>query len=404
VRRIPEDLRTELTAAFQRYFERLFFCWAAVECLVVIPFFSARKLWSLAIVAVLLATFIALPRSLLHFGHVRSAVWTPAVSALVVLGWYTVVSGGIRSPAVVYQMAMIVATGLILGLRGTLLLAIPFITLDLGLAIYQATGGQLPVIFPGPPISSWFIILGAFVISASCVHLAVTRLGDALTERRKLISHQEEIREEERKRIAREIHDDLGSQLTALKLRLTRLSRDLASPAADVAAQVESLSQQVDDALKAVHGIATELRPAVLDLLGLKAALEWLAQEFHRSSGLPCTTEVDSVQIDATPGTAIFRVAQEALTNVTKHAQATQVRITLNDDGKAVALSVWDNGRGVRTEDLSKAGSFGLAGMRERAISMGGTFEIAPAPQGGTVLKLRLPHGNPATNGSPAQF
>lgn len=80
VRRIPEDLRTELTAAFQRYFERLFFCWAAVECLVVIPFFSARKLWSFAIVAVLLATFIALPRSLRHFGHVRIAGWTPAVS------------------------------------------------------------------------------------------------------------------------------------------------------------------------------------------------------------------------------------------------------------------------------------------------------------------------------------
>ena len=398
MQRIPEDLTTELAAAFQRYFGRLFYWWVAAESLVVIPFFSARKLWSFAIVALVVVTFVAVPQWLRRLGYVKSAVWTPVASALVILGWYTAVSGGIRSPAIVYQLTMIVATGFLLGLRGTLLLAIPFVTLDLGLAIYQAAGGQLPLVFPDPPLSSWFLILGAFLISASCVHLAITRLSEVLMERRNLISHQVEIREEERKRIAREIHDDLGSQLTALKLRLARLSRDLASadPAShrtDFSAQVQALCQQVDHAIGAVHGIATELRPALLDILGLKPALDGLVQEFRNSSGLPCDAHIEAVQVDESIATAAFRVAQEALTNVIKHAQASCVWIILKRDGKAVELTVRDNGRGLRPEDLHKTGSFGLAGMRERAASKGGTFEVAPGPEGGTVLRLRLPFG-----------
>jgi signal transduction histidine kinase len=398
LREIPEELRTELTARFLRNFQHVLFWSLALQCAVTIPLFAARKFWAFVIVVLVLVLVLALPRRLLHQDRIRSAGWLLAASALVLGGGFTVVSGGIRSPAVFTQLSLIVAATLILGLRGTLLLAIPFMTLDLGLAVYQASGRQLPIVFPAPPIISWFILLGAIIMMVSNVHLALIWLGEVLGERRRmfdrlreLTSHQEDVREEERRRIAREIHEDLGQQLTAVKLRVVLLSRDLPSDNADALAQVGTLSHLLDDAVQIVRGIASELRPSVLDILGLKAALEWLAEEFHRSSGLPCTADLEAIQADAPTAIAIFRVAQEALTNVTKHAQATRIWITLKEDGNAVALTIRDNGRGLKPEDLTKSGSFGVAGMRERATSKGGTFEVAPSTEGGTILKLRLP-------------
>jgi len=414
MRAIPEDLRTELTAAFLRNFQRVLLWSLAVQCVVTIPLFAVRKLWAFALVAVLLVLLVALPRRLMQQGRFRTASWFLAASAMVLSAGLTVVSGGMRSPALFPQMSLIVAATLILGLRGTLLMAVPFMTLDLGLAIYQTSGRQLPLVFPSPPVLSWILLAAAVVMAVSNVHLALTWLGETLGERRRvfdrlreLTSHQEQVREEERQRVAREIHEDLGQQLTAVKLRVVRLSRDLASAdlaadRADALAQAGTLSHLLDDALQVASGIASALRPGVLDILGLKAALEWLAQEFHNGSGLPCSADLEAVQVDAKTAIAIFRAAQEALANVTKHAQATRVWITLRNDGEAVVLTVRDNGRGLRAEDLSKAGSFGLAGIRERAASRGGRFEIAAAPQGGTILTMQLPSGKPATSTVPA--
>jgi signal transduction histidine kinase len=405
MRGIPEDLQKELTVAFLGNFQRVLLWTLTLQILVSIPLFAVRKAWAFVFMALLLALLLILPRQLLRQGRVQSAGWLLAVTVLLGGVGITVLSGGIRSPALFSQLSVIVAATLILRLRGALLLAIPFLTLDLGLAIYQASGRQLPLIFPMPPIVSWFFLLGAVVMAVSNVRLAVTWLAETLGERRqmferlrKLTSHQEEVREEERHSMAREIHEDLGQQLIGVRLCAAGLTRELetADPQAgraEALAQVATLSRLVDDAIYTVRGIASELRPAVLDILGLKFALEGLTREFQRSSEITCTADLDAVQVDEATAIAIFRVAQEALTNVQKHAQATRVWITLREDGGEITLTVRDDGRGVGPEELAKTSGFGLAGMREKATARGGTCEIGAGPERGTVLRFRVPSG-----------
>jgi signal transduction histidine kinase len=405
MRGIPEDLQQEMTDAFLRNFQRVLVWTLGLQCVVAIPLFAARKVWAFVLIALLLALILILPHRLLRQRRVRSAGWLLAGFGLALSGGLAVVSGGIRSPVLFSQLSLIVAATLILGLRRTLLLAIPLMALDLGLAIYQFSGGQLPLIFPMPPVLSWFILLAAVVMGVSNVRLAMTWLGETLGERRqmferlrKLTSHQEDVREEERHSVAREIHEDLGQQLIGVRLCAAGLARELetADPQAgraEALAQVARLSRLVDDAIKTVRGIASELRPAVLDILGLKFALEGLAREFQSGSELPCALDLDAVQADEATAIAIFRVVQEALTNVRKHAQATRVWITLKQDGGAITLTVRDDGRGLQPEDLAKTSGFGLAGMREKATAREGTFEISTGPEGGTVLRFQLPGG-----------
>jgi len=213
-----------------------------------------------------------------------------------------------------------------------------------------------------------------------------------------LTAHIEHVKEQERTRIAREIHDDLGGNLTAIKMALAMLEARLPDEAA-LREKAEYLDSLVDRTIEAVHRISLDLRPSTLDL-GIVAALEWQAREFEKQMGIACIFRADSGadgagiegEIDPDHASALFRIFQEALTNIAKHAGATRVTVTLRRQRQHLTLTICDNGRGITPADRLKPQSFGLRGMSERARALGGTLTLSPAPGGGTmvVVKIRL--------------
>jgi two-component system sensor histidine kinase UhpB len=212
-----------------------------------------------------------------------------------------------------------------------------------------------------------------------------------------LTAHIEMVKEQERTRIAREIHDDLGGNLTAIKMALAMLARRLPPDQpqlADKAAYVDAL---VDRTIEAVHRISLDLRPSMLDF-GIVAALEWQVGEFEKQVGIACSFDCPEKDIDlgADHATALFRIFQEALTNIAKHAGATRVTVSLQRLRHHIALKIADNGAGVRPADRIKPGSFGLRGMSERARALGGTMALSSPPEGGTIVTIKIKLASPA--------
>jgi two-component system sensor histidine kinase UhpB len=210
---------------------------------------------------------------------------------------------------------------------------------------------------------------------------------------RGLATRQQDVREDERARIAREIHDSLGQALTALKLDLAAAREAAQHGAPGLVERLGETAQMVDDLVKGVRRIATELRPPILDELGLPAAVEWLARDFTRRSGLACSVNVhpSAKPIAADLATALFRILQEALTNISRHAAARRVDIELSVKSDVVTLEISDDGRGITEAGASGPGSLGILGMRERAAALGGTLEAEPSPSGGFRVEARLP-------------
>jgi signal transduction histidine kinase len=215
------------------------------------------------------------------------------------------------------------------------------------------------------------------------------------------------VREQERIRLAREVHDELGQALTGLKMDLAWIQRRLAEAQGQqergwLTGRLAAMTALVDSTLAAVRRIATELRPGVLDELGLAAALEWLVEGFERRTGIRCHLLLgpgDLRHLERGRATAVFRIAQEALTNVARHAEATEVRVRLCVDAADVSLEVADNGKGIdRTGGPPGPASLGLLGMRERAAHFGGELTVLGAPGAGTRLTARLPQ-EPAAQG-----
>ena len=210
---------------------------------------------------------------------------------------------------------------------------------------------------------------------------------------RSLATRQQDIREDERTRIAREIHDSLGQALTALKLELAAAQDAASRESPALSGRLRVTALMVDDLVKSVRRIASELRPPILDQLGLPAALEWLAQDFERRTGIRCqaTALTTSVGITTELGTALFRIVQEALTNVARHAGATRVGIELGLKSGCVTLEIKDDGKGITEAGTTGPGSLGILGMRERAAALGGVLEVAPRPGGGTRVAAWFP-------------
>ncbi|WP_154668300.1 sensor histidine kinase [Pseudoduganella violaceinigra] len=212
-----------------------------------------------------------------------------------------------------------------------------------------------------------------------------------------LTAHIEKVKEQERERIAREIHDDLGGNLTAIKMALAMLAARLPDDEAlqKKASYVDAL---VDRTIDAVHRLTLDLRPTVLDF-GLLPALEWQAKEFETQAGIACTLRagMKELELDPEQAAALFRIAQEALTNIAKHAQASAAAIRLSRSRGVLTLKISDNGRGIRPADRAKPDSFGLRGMAERARALGGTLTLGHAAGGGTevAIKIRLPASAP---------
>jgi signal transduction histidine kinase len=209
-----------------------------------------------------------------------------------------------------------------------------------------------------------------------------------------LTAHIEKVKEQERERIAREIHDDLGGNLTAIKMALAMLTARL--PEQDPALQQKAayVDSLVDRTIDAVHRLTLDLRPSVLDF-GLPAALEWQVKEFEAQAGIACAFQSNVKDLDLAPdqAAALFRIAQEALTNIAKHARASSVCIKVQKARGQLHLKITDNGDGIGPADRAKPDSFGLRGMAERAAALGGTLTLSHAPGGGTVvsIKIRLP-------------
>jgi two-component system, NarL family, sensor histidine kinase UhpB len=216
-------------------------------------------------------------------------------------------------------------------------------------------------------------------------------------ELRALSERLRTVREEERARIAREMHDEVGQALTALQMDVAWLEKKLPSSASasreTLLAKLRSMAELIDRTTASVQRIATDLRPGVLDELGLPAALEWYVREFEGRAGIACRirSNLDGAELDPERATAVFRILQEALTNVARHAGATEVEVHLSADDKRLVLEIKDNGRGVSEDRIAEGRSLGLLGMRERALSLGGDVSIRGDPGHGTLVTLTIP-------------
>lgn len=209
---------------------------------------------------------------------------------------------------------------------------------------------------------------------------------------RALAAHVESVREQERVRIAREIHDELGQSLTCMGMDLAFLDRQIDPQNRDAAARVAALVELVKDTIRCVRRISSELRPSILDDLGLGAAIEWLGHDVEARTHMTCSVEVpEDLTLPFDLATPLFRICQEALTNVTRHAQATAVSIRLATEPGYVSLVVKDNGRGITDEEIQRHGSLGLLGMKERVVLLGGALEVKGQPGEGTTLAIRMP-------------
>jgi signal transduction histidine kinase len=224
--------------------------------------------------------------------------------------------------------------------------------------------------------------------------LQAEELKQSKTLLRELASHQELIKEEERKRIAREIHDELGQSLMALRIDASMLHARTADTHPKLNEKAAYALNQIDTTIKSVRGIINDLRPPVLDL-GLLAAIEWQVEEFQRRSGIVCSIAVRDEEFDKNleekSATTLFRILQESLTNILRHAKATQVSIDLNRDSSWIYMKVSDNGVGISGTNRKKANAFGLAGMKERVSMLGGELKIDSAEGKGTMLAISIP-------------
>lgn len=221
-------------------------------------------------------------------------------------------------------------------------------------------------------------------------------LKDSLDQLHDLSARLQSIREEEQTRLAREVHDELGQSLTGLQLGLTWLGEKLDHHQHRLQEKVTSLLAILGATIQSVQRISAVLRPAMLDDLGLIAAMEWQARVFENHTGIPCafSSSIGNIEPDRTRATAVFRILQESLTNVARHAGATRVTVAFRRIERVLVLVVQDDGKGIAGNVLSDHRSLGLIGMRERVHEFGGNITISCPPNGGTVVTARIPLPN----------
>ena len=207
-------------------------------------------------------------------------------------------------------------------------------------------------------------------------------------------THQQAVREKERTRISREIHDELGQMLTALKMDAAWLKKRLPEDEAPLRQKADTMLDLIDASVKTVQRISRELRPGMLDELGLAAAIEWQTQEFQRRAEVECDLVSDADEkFDLNPElvVAIFRIFQEVLTNIARHARASKVRVRLSRQERQFELIVSDDGVGITPERAAAADSFGLMGIQERLQPWRGILKLEGAPNAGTTVTVRVP-------------
>ena len=234
------------------------------------------------------------------------------------------------------------------------------------------------------------------MLSAELAERTLTehRLRASEENLRALAAHLQSVREEERIHIAREIHDELGQALTGLKFDIYAAAKNQAGIGPEtIGSAVDGLGQQIDRIINSVRRIASGLRPEVLDEIGLSAAVEWQSREFQRRTGIRCLVEIAPglTDPDMERSTALFRIFQELLTNVARHANATRVSVHLAEDEESLRLKVEDNGRGIQDQEFESPRSLGFLGLRERALAFGGSIEVKGQEGKGTCVFVAIP-------------
>ena len=217
-------------------------------------------------------------------------------------------------------------------------------------------------------------------------------LAQSRQELRQWVALNESSLENEKRHIAREVHDELGQILTALRMNITLATVRHAGPVPELLDALNGMKTQVDRAIQGVRNVASSLRPPELDL-GLVTSVEWLCNEFSRHAGVACELKAahEAIECDASRAVVVFRIVQESLTNISKYAQASQVVVSLVPSANELWVEVRDNGLGFNPATVTRSGSLGLLGMRERAIALGGRFEVNSKPGQGTVIDLVIP-------------
>jgi PAS domain S-box-containing protein len=238
---------------------------------------------------------------------------------------------------------------------------------------------------------------GEIIWDGIVLNITQSKLAEAeILRSRKLISelaaHVEQVKEQERLRFSREVHDELGGNLTAIKIGLSRLRRNLAADQAKLDQRVDYLDSILDQTLEATHRIASNLRPTIVDC-GLVSAVEWQVQQFCQNLDIECafSSTQDQIPLDSDASIAVFRIVQEALTNISKHAKASKLRVTLQTMQHQLHLEISDNGIGPDRAVEGNKKSFGILGMKERAAALGGDLSLGVAPGGGTLVRLNIP-------------
>jgi signal transduction histidine kinase len=241
-----------------------------------------------------------------------------------------------------------------------------------------------------------FILMGLLILFI-IFKLRILSLERRTQELRALSAHIHDAREEERAEIAREVHDQLGQTLTALKIGLYWTKNNAQLAQRTMEEKLSELLEYTDLALESVKSISTRLRPSVLDTLSLSEALEWLVNDFRHWSTVECDflSDITPQDLDYKTKTTIFRLLQENLTNIARHSQATKAEIRLSINTEWISLTIRDNGVGIDPARRDANTSFGIAGMRERCSYLGGSFELFPGPNGGTMMIARLPNHKP---------
>lgn len=222
---------------------------------------------------------------------------------------------------------------------------------------------------------------------------AEENLKQSHEEMRQLASRLQEIREEERASMAREIHDELGQQLTGLKMDVSWLSKKLVPREEHIDSKLKSITELLNETIVKVRKLATELRPSILDDVGLAEAMEWQSAEFEKRSGIKVnfSSEGPPIAVPVNISIGLFRIYQESLTNVARHAEASEVKSSLVLQGHELALSITDNGKGFDPGTIGHKKTLGLLGMKERTVMMGGSYTIKSRPGQGTTVSINVP-------------
>jgi signal transduction histidine kinase len=209
----------------------------------------------------------------------------------------------------------------------------------------------------------------------------------------KLTMHLQNVREDERKRIARDIHDELGQILSVFNLELLWIKKRLHIDQKSLTNKIREIMKMADGAIDSVQRISSELRPTLLDDLGLVAGIEWHAQDFERRTGIKCNLAMgpEEISLDDKLSTALFRIFQESLTNVLRHAEATSLDVSMSITGGQLVLEIKDNGRGISDKDVSGSKSLGLIGMRERVSPWSGEINVTGVTGEGTTVSVSVP-------------